>query len=185
MLLLLCIASKICRCLAPFVVIAFTLAPYLIVTMLCRSSMVFMGFEVRLTIICVVYPCVIMRCSLFVRFVVAADIGSPPHAPYSATPWNWWEFIPFSCLFFWRGGLGGAGSQGTDSPPPQEQIEFPPLVTAVNTPNDGRLPGSCMGVISALSFFPSGVGRRARAQGFSPTLPCATQRGPSTYEHKF
>ena len=32
-----------------------------------------------------------------------------------------------------------------------------------------------MGVISALvSFFPSGVGGRARAQGFSPTLPCAT-----------
>ena len=76
MLLLLCIASKICRCLAPFVVIAFTLAPYLIVTMLCRSSMVFMGFEVRLIIVCIVYPCVVMRCSLLVQFVVAADIGN-------------------------------------------------------------------------------------------------------------
>ena len=71
------------------------------------------------------------------------------------------------------------------SHPPLEQIQFPPLVTAVNTPNDGRLPGSCMGVISALvSFFPPGVGGRAGAQGFSPTLPCATQRGPSTYGHK-
>jgi len=43
-----------------------------------------------------------------------------------------------------------------------------------------------MGVISPLvSFFPSEVGGRARAQGFIPTLPRATQRGPSTYEHKF
>ena len=82
--------------------------------------------------------------------------------------------------------LGGGfwGSQGTDSPPPLEQIQFPPLVTAVNTPNDGWSPGSCMGVIGVLvSFFPSEVGGRARAQGFSPTLPRATQRGPSTYEH--
>ena len=82
--------------------------------------------------------------------------------------------------------MEGAGRQGTDSPPPLERIQFPPLVTAVNTPNDGWSPGSCMGVIGVLvSFFPSEVGGRARAQGFSPTLPRATQRGPSTYEHKF
>ena len=77
------------------------------------------------------------------------------------------EFILF--LFFLCGRrLGGAGSQGTDSPPPLERIQFPPLVTAVNTPNDGWSPGSCMGVIGVLvTFFPSEVGGRARAQGLA------------------
>ena len=70
--------------------------------------------------------------------------------------------------------------------PSLEQIQSPPLVTAVNTPNDGWLPDSCMGVIGALeSFFPFEVGGRARAQDFSPTLPRANQIGPSTYPHKF
>ena len=82
----------------------------------------------------------------------------------------------FFLFFFWWGGLGGADSRGTDSPPPLQRIQFPPLVTAVNTPKDGWLPGSCMRVIRVLvSFFPSEVGGRARAQGFNPTLPRATQ----------
>ena len=94
-----------------------------------------------------------------------------------------WELI-FS--LFLGGGSGGAGSRGTDSRPPLQRIQFPPIATAVNAPNDGWSPGSCMGVISALvSFFQSEIGWRASAQGFSPTLPRATQRGPSTYEHTF
>jgi len=78
------------------------------------------------------------------------------------------------------------GELAADSPPPLERNLLSPLVTAVNTPNDGWSPGSCMRVIGVLvSFFPSEVGGRARAQGFSPTLPRATQRGPSTYDHTF
>ena len=47
-----------------------------------------------------------------------------------------WEFVLFP-LFLGGGGLGVAGSRGTDSLPPLERIQFSPLVTAVNTPNDG------------------------------------------------
>jgi len=89
-----------------------------------------------------------------------------------------------SLFFSFLLGGGSWGELAADSPPPPERIQFPPLVTAVNTLHDGWSPGSCMGVIGVLvSFFPSEVGGRARAQGFSPTLPRATQRGPSTYEH--
>jgi len=75
---------------------------------------------------------------------------SPPPLPVPPT-WKWWNYIfwemmelllrpsgNFSPPFSGGRGLVGAGSQGTNCPPPMEQIQFPPLVKCcVNTLDGG------------------------------------------------
>jgi len=69
-------------------------------------------------------------------------LQSPP--PPSAHHWATVELLlrpggqVFVSPFSRGGGLGGEGSQGTNSPPPLERFQFPPLVNCcVNTPNSG------------------------------------------------